>query len=137
MAPFRRRLRDLAMRKARPRSFVFVLALSAPFWTGTARSQERSVFEPFTWSGSHAATIAAHPAPTGAFAATVHDCAPAQATDASYATTVWWNPDVWDARGDTSFPAVAPPATGYHVDVHKALSPDPTDGRENNSVYAV
>jgi hypothetical protein len=65
----------------------------------------------------------------------VHDCAVAEASDNDKATTVWWNPDVWDARGDTSFLAVN--ATGYHVDVHKALSADPTDGREDNNTYAV
>src|SRR4029453_2092449 len=65
----------------------------------------------------------------------VHDCSVPEASDNGKATTVWWNPDVWDARGDSSFLAIN--ATGYHVDVHKALSADPTDGREDNNTYAV
>ncbi|HEV8240184.1 MAG TPA: hypothetical protein VGS57_12515 [Thermoanaerobaculia bacterium] len=125
------------MRNPRTPWALVALALSLASWPAAATSVQRTVFEPFTWSGNHAATIAAHPAQLGAFAATTHDCSVAQATDTSYATTVWWNPDVWDARGDTSFPATAPPATGYHVDIHKALSADPTDGREDNTVYAV
>src|SRR6185503_151989 len=121
-----------------PPRILFALALATPLLsTAAARAQGRTVVEPFTWRGNHAATIAAKPVPSGAFASMVHDCQPALAADGSYATTVWWNPDVWDARGDSSFPATAAPATGYHVDVHKALSADPTDGRENNSVYAV
>ncbi|HXT50837.1 MAG TPA: hypothetical protein VN811_07330 [Thermoanaerobaculia bacterium] len=124
---------------SKPANLRLILALAAAIatWAAPARPQDRTVFEPFTWSGNHASTIAARPAPTGAFAATTHDCAVAQASDTSYATTVWWNPDVWDARGDTSFPTIAPPVTGYHVDVHKALTADPTDGREDNTVYAV
>jgi hypothetical protein len=124
------------MRTPRPLRTLLLLAFAATASTAPAWPQ-RTVFEPFTWSGAHASTIAARPAPTGAFAATTHDCSVAMATDTSYATTVWWNPDIWDARGDTSFPTIAPPVTGYHVDVHKALTADPTDGRENNSVYAV
>lgn len=136
----RRGLRDKAMCKPRARRALLVLTLSLPLSTAPAWSQEQSVFEPFTWRGAHAATIAANPTATGPFATMTHDCAPitAETEGAAYATTVWWNPDVWDARGDTSFPAITnPPATGYHVDVHKALTADPTDGREDNTVYAV
>src|SRR6266540_5422563 len=123
------------MREPRASRSLLVLVLAlvlSPACSPGAWSLQRTVFEPFTWSGAHASTIAAKPVPTGAFASEVHDCSVATASDSSYATTVWWNPDVWDTRGDTSFPAIAPPATGYHVDVHKALSADPTDGRENN-----
>ena len=121
-----------------------LLALALPIVGALpARSQDRSVFEPFTWRGNHAATITARPPVTGAFPNVHHDCAAAPASEAgaaatsTYATTVWWNPDLWEARGDTSFPAITPPATGYHVDVHKALTADPADGREDNTVYAV
>jgi hypothetical protein len=126
------------MRKLQALRLLLVLTLWPQLSSSPARA-ENSVFEPFTWSGNHAATIAAKPIPTGAFEVTSHDCAaaPETASITGSATTVWWNPDVWDARGDTAFPAIAPPATGYHVDVHKALTADPTDGRENNSVYAV
>jgi hypothetical protein len=108
-----------------------------------ATAAPNAVFEPFTWAGAHAATITAQPPPGNTRSGMGHDCAgalPAGSTanaTTALATTVWWNPDLWDVRGDTSFPAIAPPATGYHIDVHHAASADPTDGREDNSVYAV
>jgi len=122
------------MRQTIALTLRLVFAFSFLASTAPVRA-ESSVFEPFTWSGNHAATIAARPPVNGAFPVVHHDCAVATEDDPARATTVWWNPDVWDARGDTSFPALS--ATGYHVDVHKALSADPGDGREDNTVYAV
>jgi hypothetical protein len=120
-----------------PKQLILVLLAAHLGIAATSGGQEISFFEPFTWRGPHAATIAAQtPAMIGASPAASHDCAPAAAFGA-HATTVWWESDVWDVRGDTAFPAVSPPATGYHVDVHRAVSADPTDGREDNTVYAI
>ena len=106
-------MRDRDMRSpraSRTSGLTFTLSLAA----AAALAQGGTVREPFTWSGDHAATI-----------------------HGGMGTTVWWNANVWDTRGDTSYPAIAPPATGYHVDVHRSLTADPTDGREDNMSYAV
>lgn len=70
----------------------------------------------FRFSGNHAATIAA-----------------------GSATTVWWDEASWDARGDSNHVSVTPQGSEisnrFHLDVHKALSADPRDGRLSNTVY--
>lgn len=69
--------------------------------------------ERFAWTGTHAATLG-----TGG-------------------TTVWWDESAWDVHGDSSFIAVTPVdgtiSNRFHVDVHKAMSADPRDGRIDNS----
>lgn len=74
--------------------------------------------EDFRFAGNHAATIA-----NGS------------------ATTVWWDEASWDARGDTSHVSVTPLNADinnrFHIDVHKALSSDPRDGRLSNTVAQV
>jgi|CXWL01.1.fsa_nt_gi hypothetical protein len=85
---------------------------------------EHVFFEPFTWSGNHASTIG---------------------HDDHVGSTVWWNEDNWDVRGDTgylptafpSFPAPIGTASGYHIDIHKSETANPHDGRENNDAVVI
>ena len=73
--------------------------------------------EHFDWAGTHAATLGAG------------------------GTTVWWDESTWDVRGDTAFIAVTPIdasiSNRFHIDIHKAQSTDPRDGRLDNDDYAV
>ena len=68
--------------------------------------------ERFDWAGTHAATLGAG------------------------GTTVWWDEAAWDVRGDTAYIAVTPISAGisnrFHIDIHKAQSTDPRDGRLDN-----
>jgi hypothetical protein len=92
-----------------------------------AQAAGNTFFEPFTWQGNHAAVI-----------------------NGGAATTVWWNENNWDVRGDTSFNAIdiqtePPPIFDpvplhgyfYHADIHKALHASPLDGREANNSFVV
>jgi hypothetical protein len=79
--------------------------------------------ENFRWSGNHAATIGSAP---------------------NQATTVWWAEDDWDVHCDGAFISVTPltddgiaTTNRFHVDIHKAASSDPNDGRLSNTQYAV
>src|SRR5689334_10054785 len=109
--------------------FVALLASSQPSYAQVlfANGFDGShwFFEPFTWAGDHAATIN-HTNSSG--------------NPDHVGTTVWWNEDAWDAHGDVGYlptakPTFPPPigaVTGYHVDIHKSLTTDPRDGREDN-----
>lgn len=110
---------------------VLFLLLLAPFgargqamFANDFEDAEHVFFEPFTWSGNHASTIG---------------------HDDHVGSTVWWNEDHWDVRGDTgylatafpSFPAPIGNASGYHIDIHKSVTADPRNGREDNQTVVI
>ena len=68
--------------------------------------------ERFAWQGTHAATLGGG------------------------GTTVWWDEGAWDVRGDSAWIAVTPVdgtiTNRFHVDIHRAMSTDPRDGRLDN-----
>jgi hypothetical protein len=92
--------------------------------------ESHTFFEPFTWAGDHAATI---------------NHANSSGDPDHIGSTVWWNEDAWDAHGDVgylptakpTFPAPIGVVTGYHIDIHKSLTADPRDGREDNEALIV
>src|SRR3989344_8116418 len=75
-------------------------------------------YEPFTFQGDHAATLGGG---TG--------------------TTVWWNANDWDTRGDTAnnpieCPGADIPCKGNHIDVHLGKD-DLNDGTRVNDRYVI
>jgi hypothetical protein len=73
--------------------------------------------EKFFWGGVHAATV-----------------------NKGAGTTVWWNADAWDVRGDTDLLSTDienNQTTGYYTDIPKAASADPHDPTQQNDVYTV
>ena len=64
--------------------------------------------ETFRWLGAHAATTGDH------------------------GTTVWWDADSWDVRGDSTWLSVEGPGNGFHTDIHRAASDDPHSGEIAN-----
>ncbi|MES2295532.1 MAG: hypothetical protein V4582_00750 [Pseudomonadota bacterium] len=90
----------------------------------------RTFTETFPWHGNHASTINK----TNSSGSVDH-----------VGSTVWWNEDAWDIVGDSGYLATAyddfggtiGKQTGFHVDVHKALSADPTNSEEDNTVLKI
>lgn len=103
----------------RTASLVFAMFVAAPAWAGEVIAGDGGYEfrEQFAWSGNHAATLGAG------------------------GTTVWWDESAWDVRGDSAYIAVTPIdgsiSNRFHVDVHKAQTGDPQDGRLDNQVYVV
>ena len=93
---------------------------------GPAPDLSHTFTDLFKWQGNHASTINK----TNTSGSIDH-----------VGTTVWWNEDAWDIVGDSGFLATAysdfGPAigkeTGFHFDVHKAASSDPTNSEEDNT----
>lgn len=106
------------IRSATATALIALFPLSLPHAADVVPGAEGYEFrEQFAWAGSHAATLGAG------------------------GTTVWWDESAWDVRGDSAYIAVTPIDAGitnrFHVDIHKAMTSDPRDGRLDNDDYAV
>lgn len=127
---------------------------TAPLAAGSATVRATSVADPSKWA-SASVTITAPPPPAsftfremfpwkGNHASTINHTNSSGAVD-HVGTTVWWNEDAWDIVGDSGYLATAyddfgpeiGKQTGFHFDVHKAASTDPTNNAEDNSVMIV
>ncbi len=86
--------------------------------------------ERFAWQGNHASTINKSNSSGGVD---------------HVGSTVWWNEDAWDIVGDSGFLSIAysdfgpliGKETGFHVDVHKAASDNPSNSEEDNTVLKI
>lgn len=84
----------------------------------------------FKWQGNHASTI---------------NKTNSSGTVDHIGTTVWWNENAWDIVGDSGFLSIAytdfgpviGKETGFHFDIHKAASADPTNDEEDNNLLIV
>ena len=108
----------------------FACRVSPAACTVTDPPVAHSFVELFAWQGNHASTINR----TNSSGSVDH-----------VGTTVWWNEDAWDIVGDSSYLATAyddfgaeiGKQTGFHIDVHKAVSADPTNSAEDNTLMLV
>ena len=95
---------------------------AAPGASGSAQaltSDPDAFIENFDWIGNHASSVG---------------------HDHHQGSTVWWNEDNWDSRGETGWLATAyayPGQTGYHLDVHRAITSDPRVGIEDNETKII
>ena len=100
---------------------IYLLTMLAPAaLAGEVNQTEDGLIftENFVWQGNHAASILN-----------------------GTSTTVWWDESSWDVRGDTSFVSIETQSSEinnrFHLDIHKAQTTAPTDGRLSNTIFAV